>query len=76
MTTKRPFYPADSNHGQQQRFGVKFDYKLNAKNSLAVRYIFGDSLQSGPPFAGLPAGGSNSQGLLTRLLPHERKWRE
>jgi hypothetical protein len=35
-------------------FGVKFDYKFNAKNSVAVRYIFGDSLQNGPPFAGLP----------------------
>src|SRR4029077_7644527 len=35
-------------------FGVKFDSQLNAKNSLAVRYIFGDSLQSAPPFAGLP----------------------
>ena len=35
-------------------FGVKFDYKFNSKNSVAVRYIFGDSLQNGPPFAGLP----------------------
>ena len=50
-------------------FGVKFDYKLNAKNSLAVRYIFGDSLQSGPPFAGLPAGGSNSQDLFNSFAP-------
>jgi hypothetical protein len=50
-------------------FGVKFDYKLNSKNSLAVRYIFGDSLQSGPPFAGLPAGGNNSQGLFNSFAP-------
>lgn len=35
-------------------FGVKFDYKLSQHHSLAVRYIFGDSLQNGPPFAGLP----------------------
>ncbi len=34
-------------------FGVKFDYKLRSNHSLAVRYIFGDSLQNGPPFAGL-----------------------
>ncbi len=40
-------------------FGVKFDYKVNSTNSLALRYIFGDSLQSAPPFAGLPAAGSN-----------------
>jgi hypothetical protein len=40
-------------------FGVKFDYKVNSTNSLAVRYILGDSLQSAPPFAGLPAAGSN-----------------
>src|SRR5215469_6380093 len=38
-------------------FGVKFDYHPNSSNSIAVRYIFGDSLQSAPPFAGLPAGG-------------------
>lgn len=35
-------------------FGIKFDYRLNDKNSIAVRYILGDSLQSAPPFAGLP----------------------
>ncbi|MGC2182407.1 MAG: TonB-dependent receptor [Terriglobales bacterium] len=35
-------------------FGVKFDYRFNDKNTIAVRYIFGDSLQSAPPFAGLP----------------------
>jgi Carboxypeptidase regulatory-like domain/TonB dependent receptor/TonB-dependent Receptor Plug Domain len=35
-------------------FGTKFDFKLNSTNSIAVRYIFGDSFQSAPPFAGLP----------------------
>jgi hypothetical protein len=39
-------------------FGTKFDFKLNSSNSIAVRYIFGDSFQSAPPFAGLPAVGS------------------
>ncbi len=39
---------------------MKFDYKLNNSNSIAVRYIFGDSLQNGPPFAGLPAESSIS----------------
>jgi hypothetical protein len=39
---------------RQDGFGTKVDYKLNDKNSIAVRYIFGDSVQSAPPFAGLP----------------------
>jgi len=40
-------------------FGVKFDYKFSPTNSIAVRYLFGDSFQSAPPFAGLPAAGSD-----------------
>jgi hypothetical protein len=43
----------------QNSFGTKFDYKFSPSNSIAVRYIFGDSLQSAPPFAGLPAAGSH-----------------
>ena len=39
-------------------FGTKIDYKLNDKNTISGRYIFGDSFQSAPPFAGLPASGS------------------
>ena len=35
-------------------FGTKFDFKLGPTNSIAVRYLFGDSHQSAPPFAGLP----------------------
>ena len=35
-------------------FGTKFDFKLSPSNSIAVRYLFGDSVQSAPPFAGLP----------------------
>jgi hypothetical protein len=51
-------------------FGVKFDYKLNNKNSLAVRYIFGDSLQSGPPFAGLPPNPSfQKQDMFNSFAP-------
>ena len=45
-------------------FGVKFDYKLGQHNAIAVRYLMGDSLQSGPPFAGLQAGGSNPSSLF------------
>jgi outer membrane receptor protein involved in Fe transport len=50
-------------------FGVKFDYRLNEKNSLAVRYIFGDSLQSAPPFAGLPPGAGQPADLFNSVAP-------
>src|SRR6267378_2877561 len=50
-------------------FGVKFDYKFNQSNSLAVRYIFGDSLQNGPPFAGLPPNPAFQQNLFNSLAP-------
>ncbi len=50
-------------------FGVKFDYRLNDKNSLAVRYIFGDSLQSAPPFAGLPPGPGQPADLFNSVAP-------
>ncbi len=50
-------------------FGVKFDYKFNSSNSLAVRYIFGDSLQNGPPFAGLPPNTGSQQNLFNSIAP-------
>jgi len=50
-------------------FGVKFDYKLNGANSLAVRYIFGDSLQNGPPFAGLPPNPAFPQDMFNSFAP-------
>src|SRR5438874_3651676 len=50
-------------------FGFKFDYKLNKNNSLAVRYIFGDSFQSGPPFAGLPPNPALPQDLFNSVAP-------
>src|SRR5215469_2693562 len=51
-------------------FGVKFDYHLNNSNSIAVRYIFGDSYQSAPPFAGLPAGGpGHSPDMFNSVAP-------
>jgi hypothetical protein len=50
-------------------FGTKFDLKLNANNSIAARYIFGDSLQSGPPFAGLPAGQGNPPDMFNSIAP-------
>ncbi len=50
-------------------FGVKFDYKLSPTNSIAVRYIFGDSLQNGPPFAGLPPSQTFPPNLFNSLAP-------
>jgi hypothetical protein len=49
-------------------FGVKFDYKINATNSIAVRYIFGDSLQSSPGF-GLPPAASFPTTLFNSVAP-------
>jgi len=50
-------------------FGLKLDYHLNQNNSIGFRYIFGDSLQSGPPFAGLPAGGNNHPDMFNSFAP-------
>ncbi len=50
-------------------FGVKFDYKLSQQHSLAVRYIFGDSLQNGPPFAGLPPAPGFAPDLFNDIAP-------
>jgi hypothetical protein len=49
-------------------FGTKFDFKLNASNSIAVRYIFGDSLQTAPGFS-LPPAGSYPQDLFNSIAP-------
>ena len=50
-------------------FGVKFDYKPWNNHSISVRYIFGDSLQNGPPFAGLPPNQSLPQDLFNSFAP-------
>jgi len=50
-------------------FGVKVDHHINARNAISARYIFGDSLQSAPAFAGLPAGGSNPADLFNSVAP-------
>lgn len=50
-------------------FGTKFDYKPNATNSIAARYIFGDSFQSSPPFAGLPPAANLPQNLFNSIAP-------
>jgi hypothetical protein len=53
----------------QNSFGTKLDFKLNQSHSLAVRYIFGDSLQSAPPFAGLPPASKYPVNLFNSIAP-------
>src|SRR4051794_34985714 len=50
-------------------FGIKVDYKFSPSSSIAGRYIYGDSLQSAPAFAGLPAGGNNPANLFNSVAP-------
>jgi len=50
-------------------FGVKVDHKFNARHTLTGRYIFGDSLQSAPPIAGLPANSSKPEGFFNSIAP-------
>jgi Carboxypeptidase regulatory-like domain/TonB dependent receptor-like, beta-barrel/TonB-dependent Receptor Plug Domain len=60
---------ATPSSASNNEFGVKFDYKINSNQSLAVRYIFGDSLQVGPPFAGLPPSTGNRADLFNSIAP-------
>jgi hypothetical protein len=55
------------NKARQDGMGSKFDYKINAKNSIAVRYIFGDSVQNSPPFAGLQPSSGNPVDLFNSV---------
>ena len=48
-------------------FGVKVDHKFNTRHTLTGRYIFGDSLQSAPPIAGLPANSSKPEGFFNSI---------
>jgi hypothetical protein len=50
-------------------FVIKIDHKLNLSNSLSGKYIFGDSFQSAPSFAGLPAGQANNPNLFNSIAP-------
>ncbi len=50
-------------------FVIKLDHKLSTTNSLSGRYFFGDSFQSAPPYAGLPAGQGNNPNLFNSVAP-------
>jgi hypothetical protein len=50
-------------------FGVKVDLNVNATNRLTGRYIFGDSFQSGPPYAGLPPSPGHPADMFNSVAP-------
>ena len=54
---------------KMDEFLVKIDHRINPSNNISGRYIFGDSLQSAPAFAGLPAGGNNNPDLFNSVAP-------
>ena len=54
---------------RMDEFAFKIDHRINKNNKISGRYIFGDDLQSGPPFAGLPAGGGQSADTFNSIAP-------
>ncbi len=50
-------------------FAIKIDHKLTSSHAISGRYIFGDSLQSAPSIAGLPAGGSHKPDMFNSIAP-------
>ncbi|MBS1852088.1 MAG: TonB-dependent receptor [Acidobacteria bacterium] len=50
-------------------FGVKVDHHIGQSHTISAKYIFGDSLQSAPPYAGLPAGQNNPANLFNSIAP-------
>ncbi len=54
---------------QMDEFVIKIDHRINQSNTISGRYIFGDSLQSAPAFAGLPAGQNNKPDLFNSVAP-------
>lgn len=50
-------------------FAVKIDQHIGQNHAISGKYIFGDSFQSAPAFAGLPAGGNNPANLFNSVAP-------
>lgn len=59
----------DPTTASNNEFGLKFDLHINQNNTIGFRYLLGDSLQSGPPFAGLPAGGNHPVDMFNSFAP-------
>jgi hypothetical protein len=50
-------------------FGVKVDHRFNARHSIAVKYIYGDSVQSAPCACSLPPAAPNPQDFFNSVAP-------
>lgn len=50
-------------------FGVKVDHHFNERHSIAVRYIFGDSVQSALSAGSLPPAAPNPQDMFNSVAP-------
>ncbi|HEX4488984.1 MAG TPA: TonB-dependent receptor [Terriglobales bacterium] len=48
---------------------IKIDHHIGHNHTISAKYIFGDSFQSAPAFAGLPAGGSHPANLFNSVAP-------
>ena len=69
VTDSGTFVASTPTTARMDEFAFKIDHRINNSNNISGRYIFGDSLQSGPPFAGLPAGGNNPSNLFNSIAP-------
>lgn len=69
ITDSGTFVASTPTTARMDEFAFKIDHRINKNNTISGRYVFGDSLQSGPPFAGLPAGGSNPANLFNSVAP-------
>ena len=69
ITDSGTFVASTPTTARMDEFAFKIDHRINANNTISGRYVFGDSLQSGPPFAGLPAGGNNPSNLFNSIAP-------
>ncbi|MDP9339149.1 MAG: TonB-dependent receptor, partial [Acidobacteriota bacterium] len=69
ITDSGTFVASTPTTARMDEFAFKIDHRINNSNTISGRYVFGDSLQSGPPFAGLPAGGANKPELFNSIAP-------
>jgi hypothetical protein len=50
-------------------FGIKIDHRFNSRHSIAVKYIFGDSVQSAPCACSLPPAAPHPQDFFNSVAP-------
>ena len=69
ITDSGTFVASTPTTARLDEFAFKIDHQINKNNKISGRYIFGDDLQSGPPFAGLPAGGGHPADTFNSIAP-------